>query len=212
LLASGCDDQSSRTDDATRAEPQELSSGVPHLEDITVDAGIDFVHHLADGDLSNIIESDGAGGTVIDFDGDGFVDLYFVNGAPDPAFSDAPPQTARQPNRLYRNRGDGTFEDVTVQAGVAGYGFGAMAAAADYDNDGDTDLYVVNFGSGILYRNEGNGTFTDVTVQSGLSTEMRILTVILISSLQTILSTIARFPILPAVPNLTRGRSHTLRS
>jgi enediyne biosynthesis protein E4 len=131
---------------------------------------VDFVHQLADGKLSNIVESDGAGGAVLDYDGDGFIDIYFVNSGPAPIISDAPPGTPRQPNRLYRNRGDGTFEDMTRKAGVEGHGFGITAAAADYDNDGDTDLYVVNYGGGILYSNQGNGTFKDVTLQSGVTT------------------------------------------
>lgn len=139
------------------------------FEEVTAGAGLEFVHQLADGKLSNIVESDGAGGTVLDYDGDGWMDIYLVNSGPAPGLSDAPAGTPRHPNRLFRNRGDGTFEDVTARAGVAGYGFGITAAAADYDNDGDTDLYVVNYGSGILYRNNGDGTFTDVTDQAGVT-------------------------------------------
>jgi len=135
---------------------------------VTRRAGLEFVHQLADGKLSNIVESDGAGGAVLDFDGDGWMDIYLVNSGPAPGLSDAPPGTPRWPNRLFRNRGDGTFQDVTEQAGVAGHGFGITAAAADYDNDGHTDLYVVNYGGGILYRNKGNGTFQDVTAQAGV--------------------------------------------
>jgi len=138
------------------------------FEEITERAGIDFRHQLADGDLSNIMESDGAGGVVLDYDGDGWMDLYLVNSGPDPVISDAPPGTVRWSNRLYRNRGDGTFEDRTDAAGVTGYGFGISAAAADYDNDGDTDLFVVNAGSSILYQNQGDGTFRDVTESAGV--------------------------------------------
>jgi hypothetical protein len=98
------------------------------------------------------------------------MDVYLVNSGPDKVISDAPPGTPRQPNRLFRNRGNGTFEDVTEKAGVAGHGFGTTAAAADYDNDGHTDLLVVNFGGCILYHNEGNGAFKDVTAQAGLRT------------------------------------------
>ena len=115
------------------------------------------------------MESDGAGGCVLDFDGDGWMDIYLVNSGPAPVLSDAPPGTPRTPNRLFRNRGDGTFEDVTERAGVAGHGFGTTAAAADFDNDGHTDLLVVNFGSLILFRNQGNGTFTDITAAAGLT-------------------------------------------
>ncbi len=145
-------------------------------EDGTAAAGIDFVHQLVDGKLSNIMQSDGAGGTVLDYDGDGWMDFYLVNSGPDPLCSPAPAGTVRNPNRLYRNRGNGTFEDVTAKAGVAGSGFGVMAAAADYDNDGRTDLVVVNFGSLILYHNEGNGTFREVTGASGLTSKRAAVT------------------------------------
>jgi enediyne biosynthesis protein E4 len=138
------------------------------FEDVTDAAGIDFIHQLADGNLDNIMESDGAGGTILDYDGDGLMDLYLVNSGPAPVLSDAPPGTPRWPNRLYRNRGDGTMEDVTARAGVAGYGFGTTAAAADYDNDGFTDLLVVNFDGLILFRNAGDGTFLEVTEPAGL--------------------------------------------
>ena len=141
------------------------------FEDATGQAGINFVHQLADGKLDNIMESDGAGGTCLDFDQDGFIDIYLVNSGPAPVLSDAPPGTTRWPNRLYRNRGDGTFEDVTQRARVEGRGFGTTAAAADYDNDGYPDLLVVNFGGLIFYHNEGDGKFTDVTAKAGLESK-----------------------------------------
>ena len=143
----------------------------PIFKDVTKRAGLDFVHQLANGQLDNIMKSNSAGGTFLDFDNDGFMDIYLVNSGPAPGLSDAPPGTPRLPNRLYRNRGDGTFEDVTKRAGVEGSGFGIMAAAADYDNDGYTDLLVVNFGSLILYHNNGDGTFTDVTAKAGLTSK-----------------------------------------
>ena len=143
----------------------------PIFEDVTRRAGLDFVHQLAKGRLDNIMKSDGAGGTILDYDGDGFMDIYLVNSGPVPVLSDAPPGTPRLPNRLYRNRGDGTFEDVTKRAGVEGRGFGTTAAAADYDNDGHTDLLVVNFGELLLYHNRGDGTFEDVTAKAGLTSK-----------------------------------------
>lgn len=83
----------------------------------------------------------------------------------------SPAGTVRQPNRLFRNRKDGTFEDVTSKAGLAGSGYGMTAAAGDYDNDGDRDLYVVNVGKNHLYRNRGDGTFEDVTDKAGVGHE-----------------------------------------
>jgi hypothetical protein len=137
--------------------------------EVTTAAGLDFKHQLADGRMDNIMESDGAGGVVLDFDNDGWPDVYFVNSGPAPVLTDAPSNARRWPNMLFRNRGNGTFEDVTTKAGVGGHGFGTTAAAADYDNDGDTDLLVVNFDGLILFRNQGDGTFQDVTQKAGLT-------------------------------------------
>ncbi|MGH9695537.1 MAG: FG-GAP repeat domain-containing protein, partial [Bryobacteraceae bacterium] len=110
---------------------------------------------------------------MIDYDGDGKLDLYFVNGA---ALADPMPK-GKQPdktdprywNRLYRNNGDGTFTDVTEKAGVRGSSYGMGVATGDYDNDGRPDLYVTGLGRNILYHNNGDGTFTDVTNQAGVA-------------------------------------------
>ena len=139
------------------------------FEDVTSKAGIKFVNQYCDNRIANILESNGAGGVWFDYDGDGFMDLYLVNSGPLEGVTHQAPGTAREPNRLYRNRGDGTFEDVTMKAGVAGAGYGTAAIAADYDNDGHTDLYVIGVGRCILYHNRGNGTFEDVTEKAGVA-------------------------------------------
>jgi enediyne biosynthesis protein E4 len=148
-------------------------NGWPTFTDITEASGIKFKHSLGDFDLSNIAEATGPGCAVFDFDNDGFMDIYFVNGRWHPDISDNRGRTLRGKlwNALYRNNGDGTFTDVTERAGVAGReeSYGMAASAADYDNDGDVDLYVCNYGSSILYRNNGDGTFTDVTDQAGVA-------------------------------------------
>jgi hypothetical protein len=156
---------------ASDPAPDPLPVGPAAFEDVTHSSGIDFLHQLANGKLDNIMKSDGAGGAVLDYDRDGFMDLYLVNSGPVPILSEAPPGTPRLPNRLFRNRGDGTFEETTQRAGVEGWGFGTTAAAADYDNDGHTDLLVVNFGGLILYRNTGTGAFQEVTANAGLTSE-----------------------------------------
>jgi hypothetical protein len=137
------------------------------FEDVTAKAGITFVQQFCDTRIANILESNGSGFVVFDYDNDGFMDLYFVNPGPLEGVTHQP-GARRQPNRLYHNRRDGTFEDVTEKAGVAGAGFGMAAAAADYDGDGRVDLYVVNVGKNLLYRNNGDGTFTDVTDKAGV--------------------------------------------
>ena len=100
---------------------------------------------------------------MFDFDGDGWVDVYFVNWGPMKGVTSPKHGDRREPNRLFRNRGDGTFEDVTAKARVEGAGFGSAATAGDFDNDGHVDLYVVNIGRNLLFRNRGDGTFEDVT-------------------------------------------------
>jgi len=141
--------------------------------DITKQAGISFTHTFGDTKLTNILEATGPGCAVLDFDGDGFMDLYLVSGTYLEGISD--PQSkedAAKPkpiNRLYRNNGNDTFTDVTTKAGVGDPSYSIGAVVADYDNDGDQDLYVTNYGPNILYRNNGDGTFTDVTAKAGVA-------------------------------------------
>ena len=136
--------------------------------DRTAAAGIDFVHHLGDGRMDNVLESIGSGASWIDFDGDGWLDLYLVDSAWRQGVSRGRPPATPATNRLYRNLGDGRFEDVTERAGVGDPGFGFSAAVADFDDDGDDDLYVCNQGPNRLYRNRGDGRFEDATAAAGV--------------------------------------------
>ncbi len=134
------------------------------LTDRTEASGITFQHTDGSTGRRYIVETVTAGMATFDYDGDGLIDIYFVNGAATPeARFDKPPR-----NALYRNQGNWRFVDVTDEAGVGDTGYGLGVAVADYDNDGDLDLYVSNFGPNVLYRNNGNGTFTDVTRQAGV--------------------------------------------
>jgi hypothetical protein len=128
-------------------------------------SGIDWVHDNAMSPNRYLPESMGPGCAFLDYDNDGWMDLYLVNSGPCDFFQPAKPLR----NALYKNNRDGTFTDVTVKAGVAGGTFGMGAAAGDYDNDGFPDLLVTAYGRTILYHNNGNGTFTDVTEKSGLA-------------------------------------------
>lgn len=143
---------------------------LPTYNDVTVEAGITFKHTFGDFDLTNIVEGTGAGPLVFDYDGDGFQDIYFPNGAWNRSINDNRGRRLRgqSTNILYHNNGNGTFSDVTAAAGVGDQSPSFSASAADYDNDGDLDIYVLNYGRNTLYRNNGNGTFADVTEQSGL--------------------------------------------
>ena len=132
--------------------------------DITEQAGVSFEHTTGATGRRYILEPHSGGGAVLDADGDGRPDLYGVDGGPLPGW-----QGRARSNRLYRNRGDGTFEDVTVRAGAPGTGYGLGAFPADYDGDGDDDLLVTQFGPDALYRNRGDGTFEEVAAQAGVA-------------------------------------------
>jgi tetratricopeptide (TPR) repeat protein len=137
-------------------------AAVARFEDITERAGVRYRYDC--GATSNLYIGDTMGGGValFDFDDDGWLDIYFINGCPLPFDRQFPPR----PNKLFRNRGDGTFEDVTARAGVAGRGYGMGCAVGDFDNDGHDDLFVTGLNQTVLYRNRGNGTFEDVTARA----------------------------------------------
>ena len=133
---------------------------------VTESAGVPFRHIHGGIGKRYFIETMGPGCAFLDYDGDGNLDIYALNGH-DLSGASGP----RATNILYRNNGDGTFTDVTERAGVGDTGYGVGIAAADYDNDEDTDLYITNYGPNILYRNNGNGTFTEVTEKAGVGDE-----------------------------------------
>ncbi len=133
--------------------------------DVTREAGLDFVHYTGATGEYYYPETYGSGAGFIDVDGDGWMDIYLVNGAPFTAGADS---AAAPVNRLYRNNGDGTFTDITTASGAGDTGYGMGCAAGDYNNNGHQDLYIANFGPNAMLRNEGNGTFTDVTAQLGV--------------------------------------------
>jgi len=139
--------------------------------DITAKTKIDFQHQGSPTSEKYLLETMGGGIALFDYDNDSRLDLFFTNGAAlkDPMPKGAMPDKAdpRYWNRLYHQKPDGTFEDVTVRAGLKGGRYSLGAATADYDNDGYVDLYVTGFGGNYLYHNNGDGTFTDVTAKSG---------------------------------------------
>src|SRR5437763_10734187 len=141
------------------------SQSAVQFRDIARSAGITFTHDNAATSEKFLIETMGSGCGWIDYDQNGLLDLYLVNGV------SRRPNTSKHARRsaLYRNNGDGTFTDVTIKAGVDAEGlFGMGAAVGDYDNDGFPDLFVLGYGRCILFHNNGNGTFTDVTDRAGV--------------------------------------------
>lgn len=135
------------------------------LTDVTAVSGIKFVHDHGGNGQAYIVEGVSAGLATFDYDNDGLIDIYFLNGR---SLKGTPANPGLR-NALYRNNGDWTFTDVTEQAGVSGGGYGLGVVAADYDGDGDTDLYLNNYGPNVLYRNNGDRTFTDVTAEAGVA-------------------------------------------
>jgi len=135
--------------------------------DVTAAAGLDGVVHTHGGTGQKYyLETVPPGVCWLDYDRDGWEDIYFVQSG---ALPGTPRPAGSAHSRLFRNAGNGTFVDVTDRAGVANAsGYGNGCTAGDYDNDGDEDLYVTNFGPSVLYRNNGDGTFTDVTQQAGV--------------------------------------------
>jgi enediyne biosynthesis protein E4 len=131
--------------------------------DITAQAGIRFTHYKGASGISINREEFGPGVCVADFDGDGWIDIYFVNGR------DLYNRGISARNALYHNNGDGSFTDVTDKASVPGTGYGMGCVWGDYDNDGHPDLFVTQFGRNVLYHNNGNGTFTDITDKAGVA-------------------------------------------
>ena len=126
--------------------------------------GITWTHTNAMSPQRYLPETCGAGCAFLDFDNDGWMDIYLVNSGPSDFFTPTTPVR----NALYKNNRDGTFTDVTERAGVPGGTFGMGVAVGDYDNDGYSDLFVTAYGRCTLYHNNGNGTFTDVTTKAGL--------------------------------------------
>jgi hypothetical protein len=136
------------------------------FEEIGARAGIDFVLDNAHTPHRYSIETMLGGVAAFDYNNDGLLDLFFTNGAAIPSLQKTGPQYY---NRLYRNNGDGSFTDVTAQAGVSGRGYSMGVAAGDYDNDGFADLYVCGVNCNQLLHNNGDGTFTDVTEKAGVT-------------------------------------------
>ena len=140
--------------------------------DTTAKSGVHFQHVASYTSKKYLPETMGSGVALFDYDNDGRLDIFFVNGAtlndPTPKGSIPPKRGEKEWNRLYHQKADGVFEDVTAKAGLQGVGYGMGVAVGDYDNDGFEDLYVTALGGNRLYHNNGNGTFTDVTESAGV--------------------------------------------
>ena len=147
---------------AQRGRPDSLSAVT--FQDVSAETGIAFKHVNGASPAKHFAETMGSGGLFVDYDNDGWLDVFLVDGGSQADAAVA--RTAR--HRLFHNRQNGTFEDVTAKSGIRHRGYGMGACAGDYDNDGRTDLYITNASLNALYRNTGSGVFTDVTAAAGV--------------------------------------------
>ncbi len=157
---------------AQRSTSEQANKSHPKFTDVTSTLGLNFRNMASHTSKKYLIETMGPGVALFDYDNDGRLDIFVVNGAPlnDPTPKGTIPQKSGPNywNRLYHQKQDGTFEDVTEKAGLQGVGYGMGVAVGDYDNDGYEDLYVTAYGGNKLYHNNGDGTFTDVTENAGV--------------------------------------------
>jgi hypothetical protein len=172
LILGQCFGQSNRPA-GSPTSPSDSQFAVPgKFVDVTEKAGIHFKQQASKTSRKYLLETMGSGVAVFDYDNDGRSDIFLANGAriDDPMPKGAIPQKdgPNYWNRLYHQKPDGTFEDVTVKAGLQGSGYSTGVAVGDYDNDGFDDLFVAGYGHSTLYHNNGDGTFTDVTASAGV--------------------------------------------
>ena len=158
---------------ATPAPAGKPAAGNGFFVDVTKQLGISFKQEASPTSRKYLLETMGSGVALFDYDNDGRLDIFFSNGArlDDPTPKGAIPRKddPKYWNRLFHQKSDGTFEDVTEKAGVSGFGYSTGVAVGDYDNDGYEDLFVAGYGRNTLYHNNGNGTFTDVTDAAGVT-------------------------------------------
>ena len=138
------------------------------FQEIGPEIGINCAHSIGEKDLNNIIESVGGGAAWLDYDQDGYIDLYVCSGTWLKGFSKCAEPDVKPHNHLYHNLGNGTFEDVTEKAGVGGPWYSMGVSVGDYNNDGYPDIYLSNYGPNVLLKNNGDGTFTDVTKKANV--------------------------------------------
>ena len=170
LIISGCTSNKNPSGhDENRSAANLPPASDEYYQEIGKEAGIDFIHSVGEHELKNIIESSGGGASFLDYDRDGFIDLYLSTGTWLEGFTNGEKPETAPVNRLYRNNGKGVFEDVTKKAKADDVSYSMGASIGDFNNDGYPDIFVCNYGDNILYKNNGNGSFTNVTKKAGVA-------------------------------------------
>ena len=164
----GCKNETTGNSDIQKQSFVSPSADSTYFQEIGAQIGLNFNHSIGGNELKNIIESVGGGAAFLDYDNDGYLDIYACSGIWIEGFSKSDKPEKRAGNKLYRNRQDGTFEDVTEKANVAGPWYSMGVSVADYNNDGFSDLFLSNYGKNTLLENKGDGTFVDRSKDSGL--------------------------------------------
>jgi enediyne biosynthesis protein E4 len=169
LSLTGCQSPGNNTKDTKPAPATVPEDDGEFIQKISPDNGVDFIHSIGDEHLDNLVETVGGGAVFLDYDQDGYIDLYVSNGAYIEGLSEGEHPEKEQTNQLFRNKQDGTFENVTGSAGVGDKGYGMGMTVGDINNDGFPDIYITNYGPNVLYLNNGNGTFSDISKQAGVA-------------------------------------------
>jgi enediyne biosynthesis protein E4 len=164
LIISGCTSNKKPAGSSEKVSAANLPpANDDYFQEIGKEAGIDFIHSVGDDDLHNIIESSGGGTAFLDYDQDGYIDLYICSGTWLEGFSKEAKPEKMSENHLYHNNGNGTYTDVTKKAGVGGPWYSMGLTVGDFNNDGYPDIFISNYGPNVLLKNNGDGTFSNVT-------------------------------------------------
>jgi len=169
LLFTFCNNRDTKQKQTAQLLVENPAANDEYFQEIAAEIGLDFVHSIGAAEMENIIESVGGGAAFLDFDQDGFMDIYTCSGSWVKGFSKTEPPVSDNYNRLYRNLKNGTFQEVSKSAGVRGPWYSMGVTVGDINNDGYPDIYLSNYGDNTLYLNRGDGRFEDITDQSGVA-------------------------------------------
>lgn len=164
----GCNNSGNKADETAHITLEPPASDGHFFQEISKQVGLDFVHSIGAVEMKNIVESVGGGAAFLDFDQDGFVDIYVCSGIWIEGFSKTEKPKGIKGNRLYRNERDGTFKDISEQSQATGPWYSMGVTVGDFNNDGFPDLYLSNYGENTLLQNTGDGKFIDQTRKAGI--------------------------------------------